>query len=161
MADTTPSVELVSLDDIHPAPWNVRTGHDIDAIVESIRINGFRDPIEAWRTTGEIVAGEGRYHAARRLGLPTVPVIWHEFDSLASAKRYGIANNKTGDSSRFDEEALHEQLAELASLEGTGFPADYLAQLDPEFEPVAEDEEPRLDRKEPITCPHCGAEFLP
>lgn len=31
----------------------------------------------------------------------------------------------------------------------------------PDFAPVGEDDQPRLDRKKPIICPHCGAEFTP
>ena len=31
----------------------------------------------------------------------------------------------------------------------------------PDFEPVPEDEQPRLDQKSPIVCPHCGVEFVP
>jgi hypothetical protein len=31
----------------------------------------------------------------------------------------------------------------------------------PDFSPVDEDEQPRLDQKSPITCPHCGGEFIP
>ena len=31
-----------------PASWNVRRNHDLDGIAESIRVNAFRDPIEAW-----------------------------------------------------------------------------------------------------------------
>lgn len=31
----------------------------------------------------------------------------------------------------------------------------------PEFEPVDESTQPRLDQKAPVTCPHCGMEFVP
>ena len=31
----------------------------------------------------------------------------------------------------------------------------------PNFEPVGADEQPRLDQKAPVTCPHCGEEFIP
>lgn len=31
----------------------------------------------------------------------------------------------------------------------------------PDFQPVEESEQPRLDQKAPITCPHCGMEFVP
>lgn len=120
-------VDTASLEEIHPAAWNVRTGHDVDGIAESIRINGFRDPIEVWRETGEIVAGEGRYHAAVKLGLSEVPVIYHDFTGLAEAKRYGIANNRLGDKSEWDLVPLQSQLAELESLAGTGFDDHFFA----------------------------------
>ena len=31
----------------------------------------------------------------------------------------------------------------------------------PDFEPVDESEQPRLDQKAPVTCPECGHEFVP
>jgi ParB family chromosome partitioning protein len=31
----------------------------------------------------------------------------------------------------------------------------------PNFEPVGEDEQGRLDQKSPIKCPHCGEKFVP
>lgn len=31
----------------------------------------------------------------------------------------------------------------------------------PDFQPVDVSEQGRLDQKSPITCPHCGAEFIP
>lgn len=31
----------------------------------------------------------------------------------------------------------------------------------PDFQPVGIDEQPRLDQKSPIACPHCGEEFIP
>ena len=31
----------------------------------------------------------------------------------------------------------------------------------PDFQPVDVSEQPRLDQKAPITCPHCGEEFIP
>ena len=31
----------------------------------------------------------------------------------------------------------------------------------PDFEPVDESTQPRLDHKAPVTCPHCGMEFVP
>lgn len=31
----------------------------------------------------------------------------------------------------------------------------------PDFAPVGADEQPRLDQKAPVTCPHCGEEFIP
>jgi len=30
-----------------------------------------------------------------------------------------------------------------------------------EFEPTDENDQGRLDKKNPVTCPHCGAEFVP
>ena len=40
------AIEWVGIDEIAPAEWNARTGHDVNGIAESIEVNDFRDPIE-------------------------------------------------------------------------------------------------------------------
>ena len=65
----------------------------------------------------------------------------------------------------WDEEGLRGVLADtpdsselLISLDGD----DLASLLDaPDFDPVAEDEQSRLDRKEKVCCPECGHEFTP
>lgn len=122
-------VEEVLLADVHPAPWNVRTGHAVEAIAESMAVNGVRQPLHVWAyQAGKelprpwcLVAGEGRYHAHQQRGDEIVVVVPHDFDSLQSAKRFSIADNRLTDRSRFDLAPLRAQLAELPELEGTGF----------------------------------------
>jgi len=36
-----------------------------------------------------------------------------------------------------------------------------MLEVPPDFSPVSVDEQGRLDQKSPITCPHCGVEFIP
>lgn len=125
-------------DKLHPAEWNVRTGHDIQGIAESIAINGFRDPIEAWRTTGDIVAGEGRWRAATEvLGLTSIPVIWHDFPDLAAAKTYALASNALTDRSVMDLPRLADTLGELPSLAGTGIESETVERLAAAMETAA------------------------
>ena len=38
---------------------------------------------------------------------------------------------------------------------------DALINTVPDFQPVGANEQPRLDQKAPVTCPHCGEEFIP
>ena len=47
---------------------------------------------------------------------------------------------------------LGEMLRELGTDAGV---------IVPDFQPVGIDEQPRLDQKKPVTCPECGAEFVP
>lgn len=55
----------------------------------------------------------------------------------------------------FDFEAIDVSLSDLSvMLEGA---ADSLVN----FQPVGADEQPRLDQKSPVICPHCGKEFTP
>lgn len=66
------AAEWVELDKIKGWDRNPRT-HDIDAIADSISRFGFGAPIVA-RRSGEIIAGHGRFLAAKQLGLIKVPV---------------------------------------------------------------------------------------
>ena len=49
---------------------------------------------------------------------------------------------------------------ELDELLEWGFESAELG-IVPDFQPVDESEQPRLDQKSPVTCPHCGEEFIP
>lgn len=42
-----------------------------------------------------------------------------------------------------------------------GFDENELGFAVPDFQPVGADEQPRLDQKAPVTCPHCGELFVP
>lgn len=53
----------------------------------------------------------------------------------------------------FNFEALDIRLPDLGELLNGA--------ISPDFGPVDPSTQPRLDRKNPITCPHCGAEFEP
>ena len=50
------------------------------------------------------------------------------------------------------EAALSALLSDLATDAGI---------TPPDFMPTSADEQPRLDQKAPVTCPHCGMEFTP
>jgi ParB/RepB/Spo0J family partition protein len=67
---------LVAIGDLIPDPDNPRKhGHaQISAIARSIESFGFNAPILVDRNN-KIVAGHGRYEAAKLLGLDKVPVI--------------------------------------------------------------------------------------
>lgn len=124
---------LVNVELVTPAPWNARVDHDVPGIIASIRRFGFRDPIEVIVQIGDeeqpapqlIVAGAGRYLAMREMGYTEIPAELQVWDSMASARGYGLANNKLTDSSRFDRGTVLSTLEDLAplpqGLTGTGF----------------------------------------
>lgn len=74
------SLQIVPLDRLEPNPYQPRTTIDegaLDELAASIRSDGLIQPIIA-RPRGdklEIIAGERRWHAARKAGLQRVPVI--------------------------------------------------------------------------------------
>lgn len=81
-----------------------------------------------------------------RLALATFDPITYMAETDAAQLETLLAGLNTG------EAALQELLAQLAADAGI---------VPPDFEPVGIDEQPRLDQKTPITCPHCGMEFVP
>lgn len=110
------------IDNVQPHPYNPRNG-DVEAIVESISVNGFIAPIVAQRSTGYIIAGNHRYFALKEMGSEQIPVIWVDVDDIA-AKRYLLADNRTSDLGQYDNGVLAQILQELNeddSLLGTGY----------------------------------------
>ena len=133
-------IELRKLSDIKPYPGNPRQNDAaIDAVAESIRQFGFRQPIVV-DTEGVIVCGHTRYKAALKLGLTEVPV--HVATDLTSEqiKAYRIADNKTADLAVWDYELLPIELSALQGmdfdLELLGFSKDELAMI---FDPGVKD----------------------
>ena len=51
-----------------------------------------------------------------------------------------------------DDIAVQQLISSIAEHEGI---------IPPNFQPTDGSEQPRLDQKKPIICPHCGAEFVP
>ncbi|MFA6020861.1 MAG: site-specific DNA-methyltransferase, partial [Rhodospirillales bacterium] len=111
---------------LHASPKNPRchSASQIRQIEASIEAFGWTNPILA-APSGEIVAGEARWEAARRRRLPTVPVI--VLDDLDEAERtaYRIADNRLPLGASWDEALLAEVMAGLNDidfdLQATGF----------------------------------------
>lgn len=118
--ETTPghAVEYRPIAGIHPCPHNPRTHDDgqIDQIAASIREFGFTVPLLV-DGEGELIAGEGRWRAAQRLGLAQVPVIALGHLSPAQRQAYRIADNQLGLTSGWDDALLAAALQDLAAAE--------------------------------------------
>lgn len=131
---TTPmSVELRPLDAVRPYANNPRQNDDaVEAVAESIRRFGFRQPIVV-DADGVIVAGHTRFRAAQRLGLATVPV--HVATDLTpdEVRAYRLADNKTAELASWDDAMLSIELDALrgAGIDWTllGFDEEDLAKL--------------------------------
>ncbi|MFO1052248.1 MAG: ParB N-terminal domain-containing protein [Planctomycetota bacterium] len=135
--DTTElHVEIVPLDRLFPSPSNPRKNDDaVEYVAASIRRFGFQQPIVA-KASGEVIAGNTRWKAAKSLGLPTVPVVWFTGSDI-DAVAFCIADNKTATFATFDDGALAqllEQLRKEDALEGVGFTDDDIDRLIAELE---------------------------
>src|SRR5579871_2900936 len=114
-----PRIESINWGALIPNPKNARTHSDkqIGQIAESLRRFGFLVPIVI-DENGLIVAGHGRWRAARQLGYQQVPVIRATFLSEADRRAFALAENRLADLSGWDEELLQAELEYL-------FDADY------------------------------------
>lgn len=150
-----------------PYANNSRTHSDaqVAQIAASIREFGWTNPILTDGDNG-IIAGHGRVLAARKLGMDTVPCIELAGLSEMQRKAYIIADNKLALNAGWDAELLAVELNELHAEEFDmalfGFDASELSLamgLGADFQPGTEDDQGKLDEKQPITCPACGNEF--
>ena len=126
-------IEMRPIMDIRPYENNPRQNDAaVDAVAESIRQFGFRQPIVV-DTEGIIVCGHTRYKAAQKLGLTEVPVHIATDLTPEQIKAYRIADNKTADLATWDYELLPIELSELQGMNIDlgllGFSQDELAKL--------------------------------
>ena len=136
-------VECFAIDALKPNARNARTHSkkQIRQIADSIAAFGFVVPIVV-DEGGIIIAGHGRYAAAKLLGLRQVPVL--EVQGLSETKRraLAIADNKIAENAGWNRELLAVELPELAEIlvvEGldiaiTGFAPVEIDQLTADFE---------------------------
>ena len=115
--------------------------HDIDAIVASIEMAGFNDPIGIWGEKNIIVEGHGRQIAAIQMGLSKVPCIRLDHMTDEQRRAYALAHNKTAELSEWDFGKLEEELAHLQidGIDMSQFDFDLSGIGGVDSEPIQED----------------------
>ena len=103
--------------DLNPDPRNPRKHNrrQIRAIARSIEAFGFNAPILINKKK-QIIAGHGRFEAAKLTGCTQVPVICLEHLTEDQARAYMLADNKLTDRSSWDDGVLALHLKELSEL---------------------------------------------
>lgn len=91
----------------------------IAKIADSIAQFGFVVPILV-DGAGVIIAGHGRFEAAKRLGLANVPVVVVDHLSDAEVRALRIADNRLAELSDWNEDALRLEFEDLAELQMLG-----------------------------------------
>jgi len=122
---------LVPIDQVRQHPDNPNNG-DVDALIESIQVNGFYTTITVDRATGYILAGNHRYQALHALGAKEIPVVWLDKDREGTV-RILVGDNKTGKLARVDQAQEITLLRELMDTDlgfaGSGYTQDSFLQL--------------------------------
>jgi hypothetical protein len=140
--------ELVGpIDDLTPYDRNPRRGN-LDAVMESLQVNGQYRPIVVNRRTGSILAGNHTWLAAKQLGWRRIARTYVDVDDEQAA-RIVLADNRTADLGTYDDKLLAELLGGLPSIEGTGYDDTALAALLGEPPPKDPDELPEV-QPEPV-----------
>lgn len=162
-----------------PYPKNPRkiTDKSVQAVADSIKNFGFNQAI-AVDKDGVIVVGHTRYHAAKLLGMKSVPVVVLDDLSEDQIRKYRIADNKSGELNSWDYDLLvdelkvlenadelqvyfHEDLSDLikstmGSLEVLEVNADDIQTAeDADKEKVEEIATRKKEAQITFTCPHC------
>jgi len=119
--------EVVDITSLKPYPKNPRRG-DVDEIAQSLKVNGQYKPIVVNKRDQTILAGNHTWRAARSLGWTHIAVSYVDVDDYG-AQKIVLADNRTSDMSTYDDTKLLELLESLPSLDGTGFKAVDLEQL--------------------------------
>jgi ParB/Sulfiredoxin domain len=150
------TIQTIAIDTLKPNARNARTHprKQINQIAQSIQTFGFVVPILI-DEDGTILAGHGRYAAAKSLCITEVPVV--EVSGLSAAKKraLALADNKIAENAGWDREVLALELPELAELllaedcdiSITGFAPVEIDQLATDFEEDASDPADTLDPK--------------
>ena len=134
-------IEFWRLDRLVPFARNARTHSDeqVAQIAASIAAFGFNNPVLVDTNAG-IIAGHGRFLAARKLGLDEIPVVVLDHLSETQKRAYILADNRIGENAGWDEDVL---AADLVDLQNADLPLDLLTFSDGEIERLLGDALPQ------------------
>ena len=145
-------IETVKLDDIIPYESNPRIINDkaIKAVAASIREYGWQQPIVVDKDM-VIIVGHTRRQAAIQLGLDEVPV--HIANNLPDdkVKAYRLMDNKAGEFSEWDTDALQAELMQMDMGDLGEFFFDDLSRFDfDDLDDEDEDDDDNYNMGNPI-----------
>lgn len=139
----------IELDKIKPYDKNPRiNGEAIKYVSNSIKEFGFKNPIILDKNN-VIIAGHTRYSACKKLKLDKAPCIIADDLTEKQARAFRLADNKTAEFAKWDEDLLNFELGELDDFKMDDFGFDLENILDDEQE-IEEDEPPEIN-KEAVT----------
>jgi ParB-like chromosome segregation protein Spo0J len=159
------TVERIAVSNLAADPANARAHpeRNIDSIKASLTRFGQQKPIVV-NDKGVVVAGSGTLRAAAELGWSHLDAVKTSLSRL-DAVAYAIADNRTTDTSYFDNDVLSSILVALREEDASIVAA--AGYTDAELEaligsaPVAPSEFPEVDETIDIehVCPKCGFQF--
>jgi ParB family chromosome partitioning protein len=116
-AEATGGLREIDTASIRPNPYQPRERFDeelLNELTESIREVGILQPVLV-RPVGdeyELIAGERRWRAARRLGIGRIPALVRDSDDVAALEQALVENVHRADLNALEEAAAYQQLIE-------------------------------------------------
>lgn len=119
--NTTDEVKNIPVHEIVPSPYQPRTVFDderINELCQTIKTHGVIQPIivRIRNSKYEIIAGERRWRAVKKLGLDSIPAIIREFNDAQAASIALIENLQREGLTAIEEASAYQQLIELHEL---------------------------------------------
>ncbi len=120
-AIATAGIDTIPVAEVSPNPMQPRKYFDEEALstlADSIRELGVLQPILV-RPTGagyEIIAGERRWRAAKRVGLTAIPALVRDVDDTISLEQAIVENVQRSDLNPLEEASAYQQLIEDFNL---------------------------------------------
>jgi hypothetical protein len=147
-------IAYLPIDQLKPNPKNPRThtNHQIWQIAESIRHFGFNNPI-ILDSEDVIVAGCGRFEAAKRLGMTHVPTIRLDELTKEQIRAYIIADNKLAENAGWDLEILAIELQSLLELKLPDFDVTVTGFEVPEIDVILDEVKKKGPPEDPTPDP--------
>lgn len=114
-------VKPLRVDDIHPSPYQPRTiflDEQIDELCQSIRTHGVIQPIVVRKRDHgyELIAGERRLRAVKKLGLKTIPAMVRDMNDTEAASVSLIENLQREGLTAIEEALAYQRLLDLHGL---------------------------------------------
>jgi len=149
------AITLVPLKDIklNPKNRNKHPADQIDRLVKIIKETGFRRPGTISNRTGFLVCGEGRYLAAKKIGLKEMPIMHQDYADAAQELADAVADNAIDKWANLDTSGIMQDVKEFE-----GFDLDLLGIKDfrivePTIEPQCDEDDAPPVRSETISKP--------
>ncbi|WP_028550654.1 nucleoid occlusion protein [Paenibacillus sp. UNC451MF] len=118
---STDEVKNIPVRDIVPSPYQPRTIFDderIDELCQTIKTHGIIQPIVVRIRDNiyELIAGERRWRAVKKLGMETIPAIIRDFNDSQAASIALIENLQREGLTAIEEALAYQQLIDIHSL---------------------------------------------
>jgi ParB family chromosome partitioning protein len=114
-------IRLIPVDEIVPNPYQPRTVFDdekLDELCQTIRTHGLIQPIVVRMRNDryELIAGERRWRATKKLGMEKIPAIVKEFNDTQTASIALIENLQREGLTAIEEAIAYQKLIDLHNL---------------------------------------------